>query len=178
MTVIKGGSNGNVANVTQDNQLATAAETKDHDHVKNEADGSVWTASFLNIDPTAADDNFFYLQNTGTIDLEITDIRITSTVAGQLAVNKVSGTVVGGTTIVPLSKNTAKTVTPLATVEQAVDLTGLTDVGSWYLVTLVANVTYELKTSSRIILGPTGALALQWGEATGILTGTVSFNED
>ncbi len=178
MTVIKSGSNGNVLEINADNQAEVSSETKNHDHVKNEQLGTVWSLSFENIDPTGANDYFFYLKNTGTVNIEITDIRITSTVAGQLAINKVSGTASSGTTVTPVSKNTSKTVSPTATIETDPDITGLTSEGTWYYYTLEADKFFKDTTSSRIIIGPTGAVALLWEPATGILSGTVSINVD
>lgn len=178
MTVIKSGLNGNVATVTNQNQLNTSAEVKEHDHVKNELDGSVWSLPFENVDPTGTNDNFIYIQNTGAKNIEITDIRISSTVAGQVKINKVSGTAVGGTDISPLSRNTSKTVVPVAIVQSGVDITGLTEEGVWFFMQLdIVNRQYHLHTSSRIILGPTGSVALQWEGATGILTGVISISE-
>ena len=179
MGVLKSGSSGDVADVNKRKQLETNSETKGHDHVTNEETGKVWIIPFENVDPTGANDNFFYIKNTGVNNLEITDLRISSSVVGQLKVNKVSGVAVGGTAVTPISKNTGKSVTPVAIIETGVDITGLTVDGTWYFPQLdVVNREEHLITTSRIILAPNGAMALQWEPATGILTGTVTVNED
>ena len=127
-----------------------------------------------------ADDYFFYLTNTGTKDLAITDIRVSTTVAGTLDIKHVSGTptYVSETAVTPVSRNLGSSKSPSATINTDTDITTLTDEGILFFMDLdTTGKTYRLSTSSNFIILEGQALALMWSEATGILSGVVSLVE-
>jgi hypothetical protein len=152
--------------------------SEDHDIAKRT--GKVWSIPFENIDPTGADDNFIYIKNTGSENnINVTDIRISSTVAGQAKVIAVTGTAAGGTDITPVSRKVGSGVAPTATIQSGSDITGLTDEGILFFLQLdTIDKEEHLRTTSNIIIQPNQAIAIQWEEATGILTGIVSIVED
>ena len=180
MTKIQDGTGtGRTASVTTNNRLAVASVNQEQDHFIAKDSGKVWSLTFKDVDPTAADDYFFYLKNTSTeFVCNISDIRIASTVAGQLEINAVSGTAAGGTSITPVSRLVNSVASPSGIAESGADITGLTSDGTLFLLTLEAAKTFQLKTSSRIIIPPGQAVGLLWGETTGILSGTVSIYEE
>ena len=175
MAVIKG-PNGQVAEVDDQNRLLsfTVAQPQDKDlNLKSR----VFTARFTNT-PTADGDNFFYLKNDGVKDLFVTDIRISSSVVTQILYNHVSGTAVGGTTVTPLNRNLGSSRTLTATIEQGVDITGLTDIGViFFEECVVANKLFHLRSSSNIIIPQGQAIAFQRVEATGLIDCVVSMVE-
>jgi len=170
------GPNGQVANVDDENRLSTFSITQSEDKHRN-IESKFWTLRFTNT-PTGAGDNFFYLRNDGTKDIVITDIRISSSVVTQIFYNHVSGTPVGGTTVTPLNRNLGSSVTPSATIEQGVDITGLTDIGVVFFEECsIVNTLFHLKTTSTIIIPQGQAIAFQRVEATGLIDCVVSVSE-
>ena len=177
---IEGAISGKNADVTEDNQLKTEAVTKTLDNYINGQAGKVWSLTFDGIDPAGANDKFFYMKNTGTETIRLTDFRVSSTVAGILKIKKVSGTpsYVGETAVTPVSRRSGRNPTLQATVNTDTDITGLTDGGTWFTMTLEAGKFTQLRTTSNIILDTGDALALEWDTATGVLTGTISAVEN
>lgn len=79
------------------------------------------------VTPTGPNDYFFYLLNTSTTrDLFINSIRIDAGTAETVNLERVTGTPVGGTAILPGNRNITSARTLVATAESAVDITGLT----------------------------------------------------
>jgi hypothetical protein len=179
MTKIQDGTgSGRNALVTPNNRLATSAIVQQEDHFITNTSGKVWSYTIKDLDPTAADDYFFYVKNTSTtFNYNISDLRIASTVAGQLEINVVSGTAVGDSTPLACSRLVGAAALPNAVVTEGVDITGLTGDGTLFLLTLEAAKMQQFKTSSRIIIPPGQAVGLLWGEATGVLSGTISVYE-
>ncbi len=92
MIIKDGVGRGYNAEVSEENHLQTDAVTSVIDLHTNQAHQTYWSLPFDSIDPVGADDYFFYIKNTGTKDLHVTDIRVESTVAGSVEVHEVSGT--------------------------------------------------------------------------------------
>ncbi|GAG92666.1 unnamed protein product, partial [marine sediment metagenome] len=88
MTIIYGGASNLPANVNKDGQIASDSITRSKDNFINGQTGKMWSLSFSGVDPAGADDKFLYLKNTGSEPLRITDIRVSSTVAGIVSVKK------------------------------------------------------------------------------------------
>jgi len=175
MAVIKG-PNGQVANVSDENRLETFSIIQSDEKHLNVEEKS-WTLRFTNT-PTGAGDNFFYLKNDGLKDLSLTDIRISSSVVTEILYNHVSGTAVGGTTITPLNRTLGSSKSPDATIEQGVDITGLTDIGVIFFEECsIVDTLFHLKTSSNIIIPQGQAIAFQRVEATGLIECVVSITE-
>ncbi|MEE9586068.1 MAG: hypothetical protein V3W09_04125 [Nitrososphaerales archaeon] len=142
-------------------------------------DGLVWTIPFDVVDPTAEDDYFLYISNTGSTNLAITRIQVSSTVAGTLELQKVTGTSVGGSAVTLVNRKLGSANVPSsATIESAVDITGLTDAGVLEFIELVADTGRNINlTDDPVIISPNTAAALLWTVATGILTGNVTLAE-
>lgn len=175
MTVIKG-PDGFAADVDNENRLQTFSHSQHEDKHLN-VEERAWSLRFTNT-PTGAGDNFFYLKNDGLKDIFVTDIRISSSVVTKILYNHVSGTAVGGTDVVPSNRNLGSSKLPTATIEQGVDITGLTDIGVIFFEECsVVDTLFHLKTTSNIIIPQGQAIALQRVAATGLIDCIVSINE-
>lgn len=168
------------AKVNSDNSLKTTAIVEPRDHYIAQKTGRVWSVPFEAVDPTGADDYFLYIKNNNNdYNLNITDIRISSTVVGLAEVHAVSGDASGGTSITAVSRLVGSTLSPTATLEYGVDITGLSNDGILFFIDIDATgKLIHLRTTSNIILPPGNAIALLWSAGTGALTGTVSIVEE
>ena len=169
------------ADVNDDFQLLTDATARHRSEFLNGKDGKVWNLDINAIDPVGAADKFFYLKNTGSVDIKVHSIRLSSTVVGFVAVKKVTGTAsfTAGVDVSPLSFKTNATPVVGATIKTDTDTTGLTDEGVWgrmSLETVDREVLHDFP--STIMIAPGGALALEWSAATGALTGSVMITEN
>ena len=137
-----------------------------------------WSLPFEDVDPTAADDYFFYLKNTGTVNLSVPDIRLSTTVAGAVQVKWVTGTAGGSlSTLTPVNRYLGSPNQPTATVNYSVDITGLTDAGELFRIDLpTAGQLVKMHTTGNILIPPGQAIALIWDQSTGVLSGSVSLN--
>lgn len=176
MIIEDGKGQGRRASVDGKNRLDVHAEAE----ARREAidSGKTWSFTFTDVDPTDADDYFVYLTYTGDQALLVTTARIATTVAGQLFMEKVTGTAAGITAFSPVSRNLGSAIQPTGTFGYGVDITGLTAVGDPVLaVALPANQSVEFQSEVGIILTPGSAFGIRWGEATGVLTGTLTAYE-
>lgn len=175
MAVIKG-PNGEVANVDKENRLSTfSVEQPNINHLNGE--GKVWSVYFT-VTPTGVNDFFFYLKNDGTKDLFVTDVRVSSTVATQLFYRHVSGTAVGGTAITVTSRKLGSSAVPTATIEQGVDITGLTSEGILFFEECsIVDTLFHIDTQSEIIIPQGQAIAFERVEATGLIECMVTLVE-
>jgi hypothetical protein len=179
MIIKDGAGTGNVARINEENRLDVESVSRSIDQHINELYQKYFSLPFDAIDPTGADDYFFYMKNTGTKNLHITDFRLRSTVAGTVEIRAVSGTASSGTTVTPVNRTIGSTNTITATVETGADITGLTNDGVLFYHRLdTADEEEHLKISAHIIIPPGQAVALLWDAATGALSGTVSVYED
>ena len=173
MRIQDGTGSGRSASVDQDNRLEVSAVTQHQEHIVNRDSGHAWSYTFDGIDPTGAEDTFFYFKNLDTqIMYNLADISIASTVAGRLRVNIVSGTASGGSSMTAVPRKTNSVSIPNATVESGADITGLTIDGTALILTLEANVMIQYPILSRIVVSPGQAIAFDWSEATGVLYGS------
>jgi hypothetical protein len=179
MIIKDGNGTGKTVAVNTENRLDVESVSRSIDQHINELYEKYFSLPFDAIDPTGADDYFFYLKNTGTKNLHITDFRIRSTVAGTVEIRAVSGTASSGTTVTPVNRTIGSTNTLSATIETGVDITGLTDEGVLFYHRLdTAGEAEHLKISAHIIIPPGQAIALLWDTGTGALSGIVSIYED
>mgnify|MGYP001124260782 CR=1 FL=1 len=173
--------NGTYVAVTSENRLKTRSITESFDTHENFHGGKVWSVSFFDINPVGANDKFFYLENTGTKDLAISDVRMScTTTTGRMYIKKVTGTptFTAGADLTPISRNLSKSPNLTATVKSDTDITGLTDDGTIFHMELdTVDKLFHLSTSSLIIVGPGKAVALEWAAATGEVSGVVSVME-
>jgi len=171
----------NFADVNNDFQLLTDATARHRSEFLNGKDGKVWVLDINAINPVGAADKFFYIKNTGAVDIKIHSIRISSTVAGFVSVKKVTGTAsfTAGADVTPLSFRTNTTPVVQATIKTDTDTTGLTDEGVFDRISLdTADREILHDYPSTIMIGGGGAVALEWSSATGILTGTIVITEN
>lgn len=164
------------AKVNDFGQLLVEATTSTEDRHININHQKVWTLPITATDPVGAGDYFFYFNNTGAETYFITDIRINSTVAGHAYLRHVTGTpiYVGATTVVPVNRFLGSSKTPSATVNTDTDITGLSDEGILFNMELEAAKEHHMRTSAGVMIPPGQAVSISWGEATGIIEGTVS----
>ena len=139
--------------------------------------GKAWRLSINALDPTGANDIFAYINNTSQRTREIHSMEISSTVAGNVEPQRVTGTAAGGTNATTALANlSGKGEKPAeADVQTAVDITGLTnvfDLGHYYL---IADTPREIYLGIRVPAGQ--AVAFNWEAATGILSGSITFFE-
>jgi hypothetical protein len=170
--------NGTYVGVTERNEIKTSTTSQTADRNQNELGGGVWSFSFSGVNPAGANDYFAHILNTNGADYVITDFRLWATTAtGNVIIHKVSGdpTFTGSTTISGLGRNTKFAATPDIVFKTDTDITGLTDGGTYFTLPLdTVGELRSLKTTSGIILGPNGAIALEWTGATGEISGTIS----
>jgi hypothetical protein len=180
MIIEDGTGDGKSAQVDSKKRLRTLAATETLALHVNQESGKVWGAHFDSIDPTGVADYIFYFKNTGNFDLHITDFRLSQTGStnSEYILQAVSGTPVNGTTIVPVSHTVGSTSAPTATIEQGVDITGLTPDGNLYYIDApVPNTNYHLLIASHVIIPKGKAVALLANDASAVTTCVVSFLE-
>lgn len=182
MSIIKDGSGtGRTLRINSENRADVESVTRPLDQHINEVYAKVFSVAFDAIDPVGADDYFYYMKNTGTKNLHVTDIRIRSTVAGVVEVHGVTGTAsfTSETAITPTNRTIGSAESLTATTSADTNVTGLTSSGVlFYVPCETANEENEFKTSSHIIIPPGQAMALLWDTSTGALSGVVSVYED
>ena len=155
--------------------LGHVVETREN--YAQRVNGQVFSVVVDAIDPTGADDNFFYLKNDSVVPIEVIGYDLISTVAGNVKMEVCTGTAVGVTAITPVNLNRTSGKAPSVTVGTGVDITGLTDGGIinfFSLVALTSNHWPEFK-HSIVTLGLGDAILLNWSAATGIISGNIRF---
>lgn len=176
---IKDGNSGVIAEVNADNQLETHAVTRSDAEYHNEVKQRYYTFPFDAIDPTTTDDYFVYIGNTSTNKLIITELSISSTVAGFVAVHSVTGTAGGGGAAITVGNRfLGSTNTPTGTFVTDPDITGLTLVNVLELVYLIADTSLIIPFTGGIILPQGQAISLMWDQASGILSGILKGYEE
>jgi len=173
-----GAGKGYSARVNDMNRLQTSAITETTDRHQNES-GRMWTIYF-EVTPVGANDYFFYIENTGSETLHITDIRISSSVATQMKYHFVSGTPSYTTTktATTTTRNSNSSRVPTATIRDDTDITGLTSEGVIFFdQCAVADTMYHLKTTSNVRIEPGGKFAIEKVAATGDVICNVSLVE-
>jgi hypothetical protein len=165
------------AGVNSNGQVLVRAETQPHDRQLADK-GKVWSL-YGTATPTGAGDYFFYLKNTGTVELHITDIRIKCASAETFTYEFVSGTASGGTTLTPANRRAGSSLVPTATIESGADITGLTTLATPFFESCpTANKRETLSSSSNLHLPPGSAFAMKAGTGTALTTFVISLVED
>lgn len=169
------GPDGKVSKVDDEGRLMTFAVSEPEDKHLN-SEGGVHSIYF-DVTPTGANDYFYYLENTGTHELLITDIRITSTVATYIYYEVVSGTPVyaTGADTLDTNRNLGSSRQLTAVSKYDTNITGLTSDGIIFF-ERCANVDtrYKLSTSSNIMIPQGKAIAFKREAATGAIKALVS----
>lgn len=179
---IEGDGDGGVNNVEVDSlkRMSVLATTQTVDAAINARTEKVWSAPFKDLSPTGANDYVFYIKNNGDVTLCITDVRITSKVAGtEVQINEVTGTASGGSDSAVISRTVGSAQVPTATVQSGADITGLASAGTIFDIQCnTVGQQEHLRTTSKIRLKKGQAIALLCEVATAELTGTISIVED
>lgn len=169
--------------IDDDGRANVLASTQPEDRIVNKKNGKVWSVNFEAIAANATV-LFAYVKNTGNTALYCTDIRCIARDANTvLWVQKVTGTVGGGTTITDItSRSLGATVAPSITAETATaatGLTGLTKTGNLFPISGKQDDMGHLRTTSNIIITPGSAIALYTliANATNGIHGTFSLVE-
>lgn len=162
MVVIEDGTGqGYKSKVNSDNSLSVEASTFDKIHLVNLDKGQAYGMTFT-VTPTGANDCFCYIMNTSTNNLVLNSILLASA-SDEVIQMKLRdiGTPVGGSTAIPVNRNTNSNNTAVGTFQTGVDITGLSG-GSIVDQYFVKGVTKSEKYSwaSKIIIGPNGVFSL------------------
>jgi hypothetical protein len=178
MIIDDGTGSGTRAQVDSENRLRTFSVIEGEDrHVNRE--GKVWSI-YAEVTAAGANDYFFYLKNTGSALLGITDIRISSSVATRLDYDFVTGTptYVTGTDCEITSRQFGSSRTPDIVTKYDTDITNLSKEGTiFFEQCAVADTRYKLTTTSSIMLLQGQAIAFKRVAATGAVTAIVSLVE-
>lgn len=165
--------------ITTENRAQTDTVSRTIDQHINEVYEKHFSLTFEAIDPTGADDYFFYLKNTGTKNIHITKARYKSTVTGAVELHYVTGTASSTTAVTPVNRYIGSSKTITATAGTAADITGLTNGGVLSRYALSSTDTdFVINYPAHVILPPGQAIALLWDTSTGVLAGTIELYED
>lgn len=175
MKIVDGTGRGFEAEVDDHGRLMTFSVTEAEDKHVNKHTGKVWSLPFTTT-PVGPSDAFFYLKNTGAVNLFITDIRVDVAAAEVVTVNKVTGTptFTSGGDITAISRNLGAALEPDATIKYDTNTTGLVDAGELFFLTCEANKLSHLRTSSNILVTPGSAIALYATTGAAAIKGMVS----
>jgi len=172
---VEGGASSKRAEVNSLNQLETMAMRVSRTAWMTLREGVTWTVPFDAVDPTGTDDYFLFIRNDGPTPLAITRISISTTVAGGLEVQAVTGDPSGGTAVTVVNRQVGNNKTPDTTIESGVNITNLTDAGVIEFAELLAATQHDLSLQDEpIVLVQNQEIALLWTAATGILSGNVT----
>lgn len=155
------GPNGQVVEVNDENRLLVSAVSVTEDkHLNTEE--RYWSVYLAETTPGVGD-YFFYLKNNGLKDINLTDVRISSSVAlNSMYYERVSGVVTGGSDVQTTNRNAGSPKQITGDVLSAGDLTGLTPLGVLFFQKCdVADRGYHLRTSSNIIIPQGQAIAFR-----------------
>lgn len=166
--------------VTAENRADVNAVSRSIEQHINDVYRKNYSISFEVINPTDADDYFFYLKNTGTQNIHVTKFRLRcSTAVGIVEVHDVTGTASATNAITPSNRFVGASETLSATVGTNVNITGLTKAATMTLIRLdVVDVDYVDQILGHMIVPPGRAIALLWDTSTGELSGVIDVYED
>lgn len=171
------GAGGFSMKVDSQRRAHTFSTTEPEDkHVNRE--GHTWSLDCI-VTPAGVDDNVFYIKNTGTKQLVVTDVRVKCAAPNTLTINVVSGVpiYIAGSDVAPISRNTGLALTPEATIKVDTDITGIVDDGRLFFIRCdTADKMEKLSTSSNIIIAQGKSIAIKSSIATAI-DGVVSLAE-
>ena len=132
---------------------------------------------FFQVTPVSSDDYFFYLKNTGTVDIGFNMVNISSTVPTKIMIESVIGTpvYVTGTDAEITNLNISNPLSPAIDAKFDTDITGLTKDGHLaFMESSIADTLFTNGVFGGIILPQGKAIAFKRVEATGALTVNLS----
>ena len=179
MIIKDGAGTGKSLKINAENRADVDAVSRSITQHVNEVYQKHFSISFEAIDPTGADDYFFYYKNTGTKNIHVTKTRFKTTVVGAVEIHHVTGTASTVTDVAPVNRYVGSAEAVPASTGTSVNFTGLTVAGVLNRLQLsTANVDFVDDSPSHIIVPPGQAIALMWDTSTGILAGTIDMYED
>lgn len=175
-TIVDGTGSGNQAKVDSDNRLQTVAVIESLEHYANHEKGNSFSVQF-SVTPTGANDCFFYLKNTGTVDIVVEGFG--SYVASNEIIEvklRDSGIPSGGSAITPVNLNTRSNNVATATVQDGNDITGLSGGSVAYRVRRAAdNETKLFNFDQGIIVSPQQVLTMYAVNGSIAIEGFIDF---
>jgi len=162
MMIEDGKGTGFKVEVNDENQLEISAVCIDMIEHKNKDHHVVWYLPLDAVAPSGAT-KFFYLgNNAGQLNVVVSKIRISSTVAGIFRFLKVGGTPAGGTAINPVSLFLSSMQSPADGVFQSgASITGLTDAALLLPLYVPANTMVIVELQAKWYVAPGTAIAIQ-----------------
>ena len=158
--------------VDDENRLYTYSISEAIDRHVNGHTHRVWSIK-QSTTPVGANDYLFYLKNTGTETLAITDVRAWASGASKLYIQHVTGTptFAAGADLTPVNRFLGSSVAPTITVKEDTNTTGLTSSGDLFSIPIpVADTEYHLRTSSNILIPQGQAIAMYTTGTTAVET--------
>ena len=178
-TIIRNGvGNSNSLKVDSKNRASTFSVVEAEEK-SNNREGKTWSVYFTET-LTGAGDYFFYLKNTGSAAVAISDIRIMCAATDTFNYEIMTGTptYTGETTLTATNRNAGSNSSPSAIINKDVNITGLVSVGVLFFERCsTANVRYKLSTSSNIFISPGSAFCISAVTGTALTTCVVSLSE-
>lgn len=155
------GPNGRVVLVNEENRMLVSAVSVTEDkHLNTEE--RYWSVYAQETTP-GADDYFFYLKNNGLKDLNLTDVRISTSVnLNTMYYERVTGVAVGGTDAQVTSRKIGSPKQIAGDLLSGANITGLVPAGVLFFQKCdVLSRGYHLRTSSNIIIPQGQAIAFR-----------------
>lgn len=179
MRLEDGSGKGNSLKIDDKLRARTFSVVEVEDRSINIQNGKVWSLK-VETTPTGANDYFFYLKNTGTTALAITDIRFMCAAAETIHIEKVSGdpSYTAASDVTPISRNLGSSRIPTATIKQDTDITSLSSEGEVFFERAdTPNKLEHLRTSSNIIIPQGTSIAIKAATGTNLITAIISLVE-
>lgn len=179
MQIEDGKGTGVRAEVSDENQLEVSAVCLDIIEHKNKEHHVVWYLPLDAVAPSGATKFFYIGNNAGQLNVVISKLRLSSTVAGIFRFVKVTGTPVGGTVIAPTALFLSSMQIPADGVFlSGVSITGLTDAALIAPIYVPANTMITLDLQAKWYIVPGTAIAIQ-APAAAVVSGMVTiYTED
>lgn len=159
----------------------TAVVAYTRDQYMNEVHGKSFSIPLKDVDPAQPGGYFFYLQNTGTTDIQIAAFQLFATISGTIKAHRVIGTpvFVGTSDLIPVNRTLGNLTTLSAIVKAGGEIQNLTDEGLLFFNRFdAAGAIRAVELSSAIIVPPGEAIALTWDMLHGKIEGIVCVSED
>jgi len=179
MQIEDGKGTGVRTEVNDENQLEVSSVCIDMIEHKNKDHHVVWYLALDAVAPSGATKFFYIGNNAGQLNVVVSKLRFSSTVAGIFRFLKVTGTPVGGTTVAPTALFLSSMQIPADGVFQfGVSITGLTDAALIMPYYVAANSVVTLELQAKWYIAPGTAIAIQ-APAAAVVSGAITiYTED
>ena len=170
MSRIKG-SSGILAEVDIEHRLQVYSTTQDLPQTL--LFKGLLSSVFFQVTPTGADDYFFYLKNTGVVDIGFNMIHASTTVPTKILVESVTGapTYVAANDAEVTNLHVNNSLSPSMEAKFDTDITGLTKTGHLtFMEPSIADTVFQDGVFGGVIVPQGQAIAFKRVEATGTIT--------